>query len=482
MRKKLFRDISANTGQVLLNQVSGVFIFLITSRYLSKDVYGEMNWSLALLTFITTLLSLRLEQIVVRKVAAGDNASKMLTLFLGHTVFFGLLFYLVLLAGSFLIPSFFAKHSLLLVLAVSHLLSFFSSPFKQLANGKENFRMLALLSVASNLIRSIWLVWVVAYSTLSIQQLLLIYIISSLAELVLSVWLVQSRLHIHISSQWKMEEYFLLIRQSLPQIGSVFLNACIARVDWILLGLFATAAKTAEYSFAYKIFELSPIPLLIIGPVLLSRFSKYFSTNSEGSLGKQYPEIGFLIRIELVLATLLPLILNIIWVPLIDFLTEHKYGAVNKTTFLLLSCCIPFQYMINLCWTLHFAQDHLKLIFRITAITCLVIITGDLIMIPLANARGAALVYLLAMGTEYFFYLQYATLPDIKKSWGPMTICMSGALVCGFATQYIQVGVISQLILSVTIYILFLLFTKQVRRSDFSILKQWISHQETITN
>jgi len=252
MRKKLFRDISANTGQVMLNQVSGLLIFLITSRYLSKEVYGEMNWSLALLTFMTTLLSLRLEQIVVRKVAAGDNASKMLTLFLGHTVFFGILFYLVLLSGSFLFPSFFAKHTLLLILAISHLLTFFSSPFKQLANGKEDFRMLALLSVASNFIRSIWLVWVVIYSTLTIEQVLVIYIISSLAELVLSVWLVQSRLHIRISSQWKVEEYFLLIHQSLPQIGTVFLNACIARVDWILLGLLATTTQTAEYSSAYK--------------------------------------------------------------------------------------------------------------------------------------------------------------------------------------------------------------------------------------
>ena len=478
MRKKLFRDISANTFQVMLNQVSGLFIFLITSRYLSKEVYGEMNWSLALLTFMTTLLSLRLEQIVVRRVASGDNASKMLTLFLGHTVFFGTLFYLVLLAGNFLFPSFFAKHTLLLILAISHLLSFFSSPFKQLANGKENFRMLTLLSVTSNFIRSIWLLWVVIYSTLSIEQLLVIYIISSLAELALSVYLVEYRLHIRLSSRWKIGEYFTLIRQSLPQIGTVFLNACIARIDWILLGFFATAVRTAEYSFAYKIFELSPIPLLIIGPVLLSRFSKYFSANPAASLGRQYPEIGFLIRIELVLATLLPLVLNIIWVPLIDFLTQQKYGAVNKTTFLLLSCCIPFQYMINLCWTLHFAQDHLNLIFRITAITCLVIITGDLIMIPLANARGAALVYLLAMGTEYLFYLHYTVLPGIKKSWVSMGVCMSGALLCGFSVQYIQAGVTTRLLVAVTVYILFLLLTKQVRKSDFRMLKQWASHQE----
>src|SRR5882724_236590 len=125
MRKKIVKDISASTIQVILNQGLGLLIFILTSRYLTKPVYGEFNWSLAILTFITTILSLRLEQIVVRKVAAGDDPSKMLTLFAGHTLFSGLFFYIVLFTGSVLFPSFFQQHHLLLLLAISQLLSFF---------------------------------------------------------------------------------------------------------------------------------------------------------------------------------------------------------------------------------------------------------------------------------------------------------------------------------------------------------------------
>jgi hypothetical protein len=89
---RLFRNISLNTLQVLANQFLGVFIFLLLSRYLDKGIYGELNWSLAVLTLMTTILSLRLEQIVVRNVAAGKDPSALLTLFTVHNLVTGSVF------------------------------------------------------------------------------------------------------------------------------------------------------------------------------------------------------------------------------------------------------------------------------------------------------------------------------------------------------------------------------------------------------
>src|ERR1700744_5116344 len=156
MNKKLFTDISWNTLQILANQVLGVFVFLLLSRYLDKNLYGELNWSLAVLTVVTTILSLRLEQIVVRNVAAGKDPSRMLTLFTAHNLVIGSVFFLLLLAGNYIFPSFFNRHSVLWVLSVSQLLSFFSLPFRQLATGRSAFGWLAILSTVSNLIRCCW--------------------------------------------------------------------------------------------------------------------------------------------------------------------------------------------------------------------------------------------------------------------------------------------------------------------------------------
>ena len=474
MKGKLVKDISANTIQVICNQALGLWVFIIISRYLDKSVYGELNWSLAILTFATTILSLRLEQVVVRKVAAGDDPSKMLTVFFGHIFFSGLLFYLLLFTGSIVFPTFFKQHDLLLILAISQLLSFFALPFKQLAAGKESFGWMAVMSSVANAVRAVWLLWVVLFSSLTIKQVLTVYIISSLAEWIVSMYLVQRKLTIKLSIRWLFRDYSVLLKESLPQVGVVFLNACIARIDWILLGIFSTQVITAEYSFAYKVFELSPVPLLIIGPVLLSRFSRYYGKAGAGFLKERQDELSLLIRAEMVLATLLPLVLNIIWTPLMDLLTNHKYGAVNKTTFFILSLSIPFQYLVNLFWTVQFAENRLARIFRITAITCFIIVAGNFIMIPLMNAKGAALVYLFAMVVDFFIYFRYVDFINRQKVWLPLFVCGGIALLTGIGISLLVLPVITKLILSVIIYSMLIVITGQVRKNDIVMIKQWI--------
>jgi O-antigen/teichoic acid export membrane protein len=478
MNRKFISDISASSIQVIFNQVLGLAIFFLTSRYIDKATYGELNWSLAVLTFATTILSLRLEQVVVRRVAAGQNPGKMLTLFTGHIVFTGLLFYMVLFAASFIFRAFFKTHDLLLVLAISHLLSFFSSPFKQLANGKENFRSLAIMSSVVNIIRSLWLLLVVIFSLLTIQQVLIIYIVSSFVELAICFYIGKYRLKLSLSSQYGIYDYFTLIKESLPLAGAVILNASIARIDWILLGLFATAEKTAEYSFAYKAFELSPFPLLILAPILLSRFSKYFSGSTEKDLLQRKQDLSLLIRTEMILATFIPLVLNLIWTPVVDSLTANKYGAVNEFTFLILSCCIPFLYINNLLWSAHFAQNHLKLIFRITIITFLVILIGDLIFIPLYNAKGAAIVYLVATIVEYLNYMRSSFLSRIRETWVSPLICLIAAAGSGYTATLLSDSVLIRLVIAVPLFCLLLLATNQIRRNDLGYILHFFSKKK----
>jgi hypothetical protein len=236
---------------------------------------------------------------------------------------------------------------------------------------------------------------------------------------------------------------------------------------------------TAEYSFAYKLFELSPLPLLIIAPILLTRFSRYFGSHDQSDLAEKKDELSFLIRIEMILATFFPLVLNIVWVPLIDGLTQNKYGAVNKTTFLLLSFCIPLQYMINLFWTIHFSLNHLALILRITFVTCIIIVAGDLFMIPLMNAKGAALVYLAAMIVEFLFYVKYSLFANSQKSLLALVLCVSIAFISGFGADKMEVSLMLKLFLSVTIYFVLLILTRQVKKGDVVLIRQYMADRDT---
>ncbi|MBS1509603.1 MAG: oligosaccharide flippase family protein [Bacteroidetes bacterium] len=480
MQKKLFRDISASTLQVLFNQVLGLLLFIITSRFLSKPVYGEFSWSLAVITFIVTILSLRLEQIVVRSIAAGEAPQRMLSLFSGHTILFGTGFLIVLLVINFIFPAFFKLHHLLLAISISQLLLFLALPFKQVVNGKEHFALLAVISSVSNLLRVLLLLWLVFFRTMDIDQVLIIYIISALAELIACFTAVQWRLKIHLQLKWKKDAYTAFLKASLPQIAVVFLSACMARFDWILLGIFTTTTITAEYSFAYRVFELCPFPLLIISPVLLSRFSRYFATHSENDLLQNKALLAIYIRYAMIASTIIPLVLNIVWAPLVDTITAGKYGAVNKTTFLLLSCCIPFQYMVNLFWTIAFAQNRLHTILRMTAITSAVIIAGDCCAIPFLKAQGAAMVYLVAAVVEYVLYLRGSVLKQLKESWQPLLLCVCAAFIAGIAVTYWNGHVLIQALLGVLIYGVLLAATSQAKINDWRMLLNNLKTSSTI--
>lgn len=479
MNRKFISDISASSFQVIINQLLGLVIFFLTSRFLNKTTYGELNWSLAVLTFITTILSLRLEQLVVSRVAAGHNANKILTLFAGHILFTSAAFYLLLLVASFIFPAFFREHDLLLILAISHLLLFFSSPFKQLANGKENFRLLAVMSSTANLIRSVWLLLVVIYSSLTIHQVLVIYIISSFIELLVCFYIAKFRIRISFTTNCTLRDYFLLIKESLPLAGTVVLNASIARIDWIILGLISTPEKTAEYSFAYKVFELSPFPLLILAPILLTRFSRFFSHHQPQDLLLKHRELSLLIRIEMIMATFIPLVLNIVWTPLVDSLTANKYGAVNESTFLILSCCIPFLYVNNLLWTAHFAQNRLATIFKVAAATFIIILVGDLTFIPLYNARGAALVYLVATVVEYFNYMKSSFLSKQSETWLSPFICLAVAATSGLVAMNISESLIIRITFAISAFCILLVATKQLKKDDLEYIFRLLSKKET---
>ncbi|GEM_PF-196043 len=479
MKQKLASDISASTIQVIANQVLGLAIFLLTSRYLSKELYGEFNWSLASLAFITGILGLRLEQIVVRRVAAGEPGSRMLTLYGAHVMATGLLLYGALLIGSFLFPAFFSRHDLLLLLAVSQILTYFASPFKQVANGMEHFRLLALMSSIANLVRAAGLLLILLFSPqFTVQQVIVLYIFSSAVEFICCYLLTVKKLHANFSGEYGWQDYRNLVRESLPQAATVILNASIARIDWILLGIISTSIATAEYSFAYKVYELSPLPLLVIAPILLSRLSRFFSTNPPRSLLNYKKEISLLVRFEMIAATSIPLVLNLVWTPLMDSLTQNKYGAVNETVFLLLSCCIPFLYMNNLLWSVHFAQNKLALIFRITLLSFILILGGDLLLIPHYGAQGAAAVYLFAIMAEYLAYMRSSFLSAIRQTWLSPLLCSASALAAGFPAVHYFESPWLRLAAGIPIYCLLLLATKQLRKSDWKYITQfWKSRQ-----
>ena len=471
MKKKIIHDISFNSLQVIINQLCGLVIFYILSINLIKNDFGEINWSLAVLLTIFNMLSLGIDQVVIKKIATRDNVTVIFPAYAMHVFFSGFLLYALLISGYFFFRDFFQAHQLLLALGIGKLMIYFSTAFKQLATGLERFKSLFYMSVCSNILRSIALVIFASLHLLNIKIIIIIFITGDLAELLLCLLITKYQLKFPVKYQWNKKNYIDLVKESLPQLGVSVFSIAIARMDWILLGLLSSNIILANYSFAYKVFEAASLPLLIIAPVLITRFSKIFQNGGEIT-NVQKNKLLVLLRFEIIVACLIALILNVLWIPVIDFITDNKYGTPNKYIILILSAGIPVLYFNNFLWTISFASGNLKKIFYISLICFIINLIATVVLIPFINGEGAAAAYLFTLFIQAILFYRHSGFYKFGKSIFsfilPLVYAMGGGILANwwFSNTWLI------LVIAVLIYFACLFLTRQIQRKDWQLIMQ----------
>lgn len=413
MNRKLGRNLSFNALQLMLNQLCGLIIFYVLSAHLDKNAFGQLNLALAVLLAVFNILSLGIDQLMIKRIAAGEAAGSGLSLYVCHVLIAGLSFYgLLLLSGYFFLET--VTYQLILLIGIGKLMIFFSTPFKQIASGMERFKLLACMSVVSNMVRCVCLLVFVLLHLLSLKVIVCICIAGDVCELLLCFFLFRQSVKLPLLIRWDRLAYVQLLREALPQAGVVVITSALARFDWIFIGFMLSAVKLAEYSFAYKVFEIATFPLLAIAPLLIPLFTRLLQQEPINGA-----KLRFLLKLEIGIALLIALLLNICWVPLVDMLTSDKYGSVNQQTIFILSLVMPLLYVNNFLWTISFVQGRLKMILRSFLLTLLVNIAGDIVLIPLYHNEGAAAAFLLATLTQTIFYIKNNTIQELRFGWQP---------------------------------------------------------------
>lgn len=467
MKGKLVQNLSANFSQLILNQAFGIGIFYVLSTGLEKSSFGQINLALALLLAVFNILSFGIDQLVIKKIAAGEDVTSVLSLYLIHVLFTGLLFYGLLFSVFILFFYDSSIYGVILLIGIGKMTLFFSTPFKQVVNGLEKFKLLGYMSVISNFIRCCGLVILALGHYLSLGNVILIFIGGDVAELSLCMLLFYSSTTTPVTIIWSYTNYIKLLKEALPQTGVVLITSALARFDWLFIGFMVSTIKLAEYSFAYKVFEISTLPLLTIAPLLIPRFTKLFQQNN-----LQPDKLRLLVRVEMIVAAFVGLMLNICWSPVIDKITSGKYGAINTKTIFILSLCMPFLYLNNFLWTINFAKGRLKMILASFLFTVLVNMVGDILLIPFFKNEGAAFAFLAACMVQTVFYIKKNNVPQLNSIWYSLVICICCALISGFAPNVFLENKWNAVPFSIILYIILLFVARQLRLKDWQNLKQ----------
>ncbi|WP_259068658.1 oligosaccharide flippase family protein [Mucilaginibacter sp. X4EP1] len=470
MKKLIIRNFSVNVIQLIVNQVLGLGIFYVLSTGLDKNTFGQINLVLAILLASFNILSFGIDQLVVKKIAAGANASTITAIYIFHVLVSGFVFYGLLLAAHLFIPNVNQVYSLLLLIGIGKLMIFLSSPFKQAANGLERFKLLAFMLVISNIVRCFGLIILALTHVLSLHNIVIIFIAGDVAELLFCLLAFKRATKISLSFKWNRKDYGKLLTEAIPQTGVVLITSALSRFDWIFIGFMVSAIKLAEYSFAYKIFEISTLPLMAIAPLLIPRFTKKIQQNEINP-----NELKTLVRAEMIIAALVALLLNICWSPVIDWITHGKYGLINVKTIFILTLCMPFLYLNNFLWTIYFAQGRLKMILTSFVITLLVNVVGDIVLIPFFKNEGAAFAFLAACLVQAVYYLKKNELTSINHIWHPLALCILCALLSGFLAKMLFATLWGVLPASIVLYLIFLFIARQIKLADVRSIRQFLA-------
>lgn len=455
--------------QAIAVQVLGSLFFYLISLYLSKDNFGLINWLNALSLFITTLLGFGLEQVVIRRIAASNRSDWAAGAFLFHSLTAFALTLLILFGLRLIVhdkalqylPWFFTAQGLL----------FAGVPLKQYLNAKEKFTPYALIAIISNSFK-ILAAWYLQYmGLLNTDTVVTVLIACSGFELFCLFCYVLFRTT--FSFKLYFRPYHKLIRESAAQYISVMFDMSLSRIDWILLGIITTNTVLADYSFAYRAYELSRLPMLIIGPMILPRFSRLLATvKRPADLEKQVNSFN---AVDLFFAVMIPLTLCILWTPVVRWVTGGKYGQGNSMQFMVLSLCIPLQFFINLLWTISFSAKKYKQVTGITIACAIVNITLNFILIPLFNGLGAAVAFLATTLLQTLLYHRLVNRHIVSiKALPLLTLILFAGLIYA-SVSYLNIHYIFRLIASLMAYISIAMMFKLINKQSLISFKEFLA-------
>jgi O-antigen/teichoic acid export membrane protein len=451
---KHLKNLSASTFQMVVNQVFGLLFFLGMAALLPKPLFGQVNWAVAICTTLTIVGSLGFDHIIVKKLSSGARVADTSAIHIGHTF----LILSICLAGLGLHyafdPGFYSRNPTFAAIFVGILATFLSIPYKQLANGKERFWHLAFMGISGNVFKVITLISFYLAHRIDEWSVSMVFLIGGLLEWGLSIALSRHMVGLFLRASLKLDTYRALIREALPQMGVILLDSAFARIDWILMGFLSTDILTADYSFSYKAYESSRLPMLIIAPLILPKISRRYSQggiSSESASG-----LNLLWRAESLICIFIPLVLNVVWVDLIDLLTKGRYGHSTQWVYAILSLTLPMAYMINYLWTLAFAQGRLKMIFQFTAITLACNLIFNFALIPSYGALGAAIAFTASTAIQLILYKTQVKEPALQMPLTDFLLSLAFAILLLLALHFLAIPLILRLAIAILAYCLFI--------------------------
>lgn len=217
-----------------------------------------------------------------------------------------------------------------------------------------------------------------------------------------------------------------LERHSLPFAAQEMLSAGMARLDVVLLSVFASQAVVGLYGAAYRLLEAS----LIVSTSLLGAFSAMFTYLDEHSEPSIRSVFGRAVKLSVVLLTPCAVPLAVLPGPILELFFGVGFEA-GADALRLLAPTVIILGNVMLTGSLIASRLSPKLLVRCFALAFTVNVVGNLAFVPPLGATGAALAMLLCELVLGVVMLRIA----VRAVGAPPLVATVGAAAAGGAAM-----------------------------------------------
>jgi O-antigen/teichoic acid export membrane protein len=468
--------VGAATIQSALVPLLGIAFYYILSLRFSTAAFGVLSWGNAVSMWLIMIISYGLEQVSLRRLAAGNDTSTWVAAaFIYHVLSGCAVTVLVLLGLKFSLPGSHEGLAILPLLFLSQGLNMLVTPLKTLLNARERYLPYAIVSLISNSMRIGALIWLMHQGhEVSLHDAALLLLLPFAFELIVMLLFFTVRIK---NMQWKVRKrgYIGLLKEATPQALTVIFDIRLGgKADWILMGLLSTNSATGLYTFAARGFELLRMPVSVISMLLMPRLARLLQRGKRLD-DAEAADIQNIYRLEIWFSCALIIAMNVLWGPVISLITHGKYGFTDAAETGILSLAIPFHFSQNLLWMIAFSAKKYKAVARITIITSLINVAMNASLIPLLSGKGAALAYLTASVLQALLFGFELRKEILDIDHAPIIRSLTAAIASYLLAIFLPVHYLLQCIIGLVAYLVVSYALRQLQRGDGAFVRRILS-------
>lgn len=439
------------------------FMTLVVARYLGAENFGKLSFALGFVALFTIITDFGARILINREIARHKkDVNKYVSnvVILKFTLSFLMLFLIHIFA---LILDYSGINLQLIYLAsIVYILQSLGQPFGSAFRGYELMKYDSFSLMFQSLVKFILALFVV-FLGLTVRELMIFYIISEAAGLVLRIIYYHTRIH-PLKLEWDAKFSKDIVKRSIPFGVAALFMTFYDKIDVTMLSKMVANPDTAIgwYSAAYNLlFVFEFIPISVCAAVYPYASNAYL---------KSMPKFKYIYRKLLTYNFYLTMPLAVGTMVLADKVIELLYGpdftpAVFALKILIWSVVFKFQiYSLGVVLN---SMNQEKLTMKATIASLGINIVLNLLLIPKYSFIGASIATIFSEAVYFVIcysaiHLMLVKLNILKLLYKPLI----ASVLMGLAVYFTDLNIFAGAALGVLVYVALMYILNAVPRSD----------------